>query len=60
MYSSSIVAALPSERDVNSQSCAFLKPILTDLVENLFDNECGDAVSPDFYPHSNQHICLNP
>ena len=37
MYSS-IVEGLPSQRDVHSQ-CAFLKPILTDLVENLFDNK---------------------
>ena len=29
----------------NSKSaCNFLEPIKTDLIENLFTNECGDAV----------------
>jgi manganese peroxidase len=37
-----LVLGLPSKRTVDTQ-CAFLQPILTDLVENLFDNECGDA-----------------
>ena len=31
------------------QSCSFLEPIKTDLIKNLFDNECGDAVSLFFF-----------
>ena len=40
MYSS-WSAALPTERS----SCNFLEPIKKDLIENFFENECGDAVS---------------
>ena len=35
-----IVAGLPAK-----WSCSFLETIKKDLIENLFDNECGDAVS---------------
>ncbi|KAF8870898.1 fungal versatile peroxidase from pleurotus Eryngii [Gymnopilus junonius] len=39
-----IVLGLPSKRatDLNPR-CEFLVPIAKDLLENLFDNECGDA-----------------
>ena len=37
------------------QSCSFLEPIKTDLIKNLFDNECGDAVSLFFSPYY-QHL----
>jgi hypothetical protein len=37
-----IVAASPTKRH---GSCNFLEPIKADLIENLFDNECGDGVS---------------
>ena len=49
MYSSSF-AASPTKRT----SCDFLEPIKKDLIENLFENECGDAVSllsPYYYEH---------
>ena len=37
-----MVAASPTGRNA---ACDFLEPIKADLIENLFDNECGDAVS---------------
>jgi cytochrome c peroxidase len=37
-----LVSALPSKRALNPQ-CDFLKPIAADIIENLFDNECGDT-----------------
>jgi len=46
---SAIVLALPLVRGavINRQAvpeqCAFLVPIVEDLTDNLFDNECGDA-----------------
>ena len=42
-----MIAASPSQ--VRSTSCDFLEPIKTDLLNNFFDNECGDAVSL-FFP----------
>jgi manganese peroxidase len=39
-----IVAASPARRS-NNPACDFLEPIKQDLIENLFDDECGDAVS---------------
>jgi hypothetical protein len=38
-----IAVALPAERAVNPK-CDFLAPIAKDLLDNLFENECGDAV----------------
>ena len=38
-----MIAASPAKR-LNA-ACNFLEPIKKDLLENLFDNECGDAVS---------------
>ena len=40
---------LASPSQVRSTSCDFLEPIKADLIENFFDNECGDTVS--FYFH---------
>ena len=37
------LAAFPSKRST-AGACDFLEPIKTDLLENLFDNECGDTV----------------
>ena len=37
-----LLVALPSKRN---SACDFLEPIKQDLLENLFDNECGDTVS---------------
>ncbi|PPQ96992.1 hypothetical protein CVT26_006420 [Gymnopilus dilepis] len=37
-----IVLGLPSKRSLNAK-CEFLKPIAKDLLDNLFDNQCGDA-----------------
>ena len=39
------IAASPSQVRAN-KACDFLEPIKEDLLENLFDNECGDTVSP--------------
>ena len=47
---SCMVAGLPGKRGLNPK-CEFLQPILTDLVENLFTNECGDTVSLFFLPY---------
>ena len=47
-----MIAASPSQ--VRSSACDFLEPIKEDLLENLFDNECGDTVSllsPNCYEH---------
>ena len=47
-----MIAASPSH--VRSfATCNFLEPIKTDLLENLFDNECGDTVSflSPYYEH---------
>ena len=38
-----MIAASPSE--VRSTACDFLGPIKTDLLDNLFENECGDTAS---------------
>jgi hypothetical protein len=38
------VAASPTKRSTNP-ACAFLEPIKKDLIDNLFDGKCGDAVS---------------
>ena len=38
-----MVAASPAKR--SNPACDFLEPIKQDLIENLFTNECGDAVS---------------
>ena len=38
------IAASPSQVRTNP-ACDFLEPIKADLLENLFDNECGDTVS---------------
>ena len=40
-----MIAASPSELQERS-ACSFLGPIVDDLIENLFDNQCGDTVSP--------------
>jgi hypothetical protein len=47
-----MIAALPGEVRSN-KACDFLEPIVTDLLENLFDNECGDTVSllSPYYEH---------
>ena len=37
-------SASPSQVRSNP-ACDFLEPIKKDLLENLFDNECGDTVS---------------
>ena len=39
-----MIAASPSQVRAN-KACDFLEPIKEDLLENLFDNECGDTVS---------------
>ena len=39
-----IIAASPSKVRTTA-ACEFLEPIKTDLLDNLFDNECGDTVS---------------
>ena len=39
-----MIAASPSQVRSNP-ACDFLEPIKKDLLENLFDNECGDTVS---------------
>ena len=46
-----MIAASPSK--VRSTACDFLEPIKTDLLDNLFDNECGDTVSllSHYYEH---------
>jgi hypothetical protein len=48
-----MVAASPAKRTVSTQ-CAFLEPIKQDLLENLFENECGDAVS--FFSLHYEHL----
>jgi hypothetical protein len=41
-----MIAASPSKvRSSVPSACEFLEPIMTDIIENLFDNECGDGVS---------------
>ena len=47
-----MIAASPSQVRSNP-ACDFLEPIKKDLLENLFDNECGDAVShlSPYYEH---------
>ena len=46
-----MIAASPSQ--VRSAACEALEPIKADLLENLFDNECGDTVSrlSPYYEH---------
>ena len=39
-----MIAALPNQVREN-KACAALAPIVDDLLDNLFDNECGDTVS---------------
>ena len=39
-----MIPASPSQVRSNF-ACDFLEPIKADLLENLFDNECGDTVS---------------
>ena len=39
-----MITASPTQRQINS-ACDFLEPIKADLLENLFDNECGDTVN---------------
>ena len=51
------LAGLPSKRGLNPK-CEFLQPILTDLVDNLFTNECGDTVSLFFSPYY-EHLSNN-
>ena len=45
-------SASPSQVRPNP-ACDFLEPIKKDLLENLFDNECGDTVShlSSYYEH---------
>ena len=45
-----IIAASPSHVR-STAACNFLEPIKTDLLENFFENECGDLVSilPPYY-----------
>jgi hypothetical protein len=48
-----VVLQLESESTGNP-ACNFLEPIKKDLLDNLFENECGDTVgrlSP-YYEHS--------
>ena len=52
------IAALPSEVRSNSAKCDFLEPIKTDLLENLFENECGDTVGllSIYYKHLSKDL----
>ena len=53
-----MLAASPSHVRRNA-ACAPLEPIVSDLLENLFDNECGDTVS--FLSHYYyEHLSKNP
>ena len=47
-----IIAASPSQVRTK-KACEFLEPIKEDLLDNLFDNECGDTVSllSPYYEH---------
>ena len=47
-----IVLASPRPRS-NNPACDFLEPIKTDLLDNLFENMCGDTVSlsSPYYEH---------
>ena len=52
-----VIAASPSQVRSNA-ACNFLEPIKQDLIENLFDNECGDAVglSSPYYKHLSKDL----
>jgi hypothetical protein len=46
-----VIVASPSQVRSIPAACEFLEPIKTDLIENLFDNTCGDTVgilSPNY------------
>ena len=49
-----MIAASPSQVRSTNAACSALPAIVSDLVENLFDNECGDAVGLLF--SSYEHI----
>jgi hypothetical protein len=52
VLNSNIIAASPSQVQSNP-ACDFLEPIKKDLLDNLFENECGDTVGRPFpyYEH---------
>ena len=39
-----MIVASPSQVREN-KACTALEPVVDDLLDNLFDNECGDTVS---------------
>ena len=41
-----MIAASPPMQKRNNAACTPIEPIVTDLIDNLFDNECGDTVRP--------------
>ncbi len=41
---------------VTNQACCALFPVVEDLTANLFENECGDAVSVSLRILSNGHL----
>jgi hypothetical protein len=47
-----VIAASPSQVRSNP-ACDFLEPIKTDILDNLFENMCGDTVSlsSPYYDH---------
>ena len=51
-----MIAALPNQ--ARSTACNPLEAIKTDLLNNFFDNECGDAVSlsSPFYKHLSNNL----
>ena len=55
-----MVAGSPAKRA--NPACDFLEPIKTDLIENLFTNECGDAVSllSSYYEHLSKDRLYRP
>ena len=44
VYVLNAIAASPSQVRSTDTACSFLNPIKTDLLDNFFENECGDAV----------------
>lgn len=52
-----MIAASPSKVQSKSAACDFLGPIMTDLLDNLFDNECGATVSllSSYYKHLSKY-----
>lgn len=44
-----IIGVVVERRAAVPKQCEFLLPIVDDLQDNLFENECGDAVSFSLY-----------